>query len=427
MINDDTPTVEYAIASQGALPWTLAFDFDLADEDNVKVYHYEPLVVGSAQTINTLTKDIDYTVTFDSGTSGKGDINILNTVDNQAKQTTGGYIVFKRETTPDQQTNFEDADTMPVEAIERALDKLTRIVQEKLSSNIDSPVGKDIVFPNPADKGIIAWDGTDGDLINVLEWDNIVDLDSAQELSGKDFSQDGVLEIEDSGNTTTENPLNVYASNLSVNGTTSIYFGKNSSSSYNRGTLAFGYEADGYDGNYVSLGVYGSTAPLRITGVGNVGIGGTPSSSNILKIIGNLDHNGSSDISGGLTVHGALNDGSNDLTATFEETNKAADGIGVTIPRQKILEIGAWNMDSTSSVNVAHGLTLSKIVGLRAVIINDIANHHYNLNWGSPSAGSLEADATDISLFRTSSGAFDNNAFDDGVMNRGYIIVDYID
>ena len=120
-------------------------------------------------------------------------------------------------------------------------------------------------------------------------------------------------------------------------------------------------------------------------------------------------------------------------TATAAEIVKAADGIGVTIPRQKVIQIGDWDMDTTATKNVAHGLTLSKIVGVRALIINDAGTDCYvvaaNYN---PGANDLDSDinlidATNVQLARVGAGIFDGVGFDSPSYNRGWVIVDYID
>jgi len=116
------------------------------------------------------------------------------------------------------------------------------------------------------------------------------------------------------------------------------------------------------------------------------------------------------------------------VDATGTEINKAADGIGVSIPRQKIVQIGDWNMDSNNSVNVAHGLTLAKIVGCRGIIINDAESFLYPF-CDSDTAGELSMyiGATEIVLARLVSGFFDSASFDSTSFNRGYLIFDYID
>lgn len=166
MLNNDTPVATYAIASQGSLPWDLDFDFALLNAANLVVTHFEPVVGEASQVSMILTQVTDYDVYFDTGSSGKGYIRVLDTVDNQDRQTTGGTIVLSRVTTPDQETNFEDADTLPVEAIEKALDKLTMLIQERGASSASSPSGLSVTFQDPIDGAVLVWDGVDGDITN---------------------------------------------------------------------------------------------------------------------------------------------------------------------------------------------------------------------------------------------------------------------
>lgn len=118
------------------------------------------------------------------------------------------------------------------------------------------------------------------------------------------------------------------------------------------------------------------------------------------------------------------------VTATAAELNSAADGIGVSIPRQKVVEIGDWNMDSTGTVYVAHGVTFDKIVGVRAIVRNDANDGKYCISQGCGTYGRGEIDsinATNVRLDRTSGGTFDSVDFDSTSYNRGWVIIDYID
>lgn len=123
-----------------------------------------------------------------------------------------------------------------------------------------------------------------------------------------------------------------------------------------------------------------------------------------------------------------INTACDGVTATAAELNKAADGIGTTIPRMVILTIGDWNMDSTASVNVAHGLSFSKIIGVTGTVRNDANNAKYPIS--STAGGNLaisSIDGTNITLTRDGSGTFDSTSFDSTSYNRGYLIVSYID
>lgn len=95
----------------------------------------------------------------------------------------------------------------------------------------------------------------------------------------------------------------------------------------------------------------------------------------------------------------------------------------------KIINIGDWNMDTTQSLDVAHGVTLSKIRSLSAIIIADSSTTRYDLNImdGAGDGGGLFADATNVVLRRIASGFFDNTSFNSTSFNRGYIVLQYTD
>ena len=118
-------------------------------------------------------------------------------------------------------------------------------------------------------------------------------------------------------------------------------------------------------------------------------------------------------------------------TATAAEIVKAADGIGVTIPRQIIYEMGAWNMDTTSSIGVAHGLTSSKIVGVRATIRSDSIATVYPLPYAVSGTSlvdpSVYANSVSLVCGRETGGIFDSISYSSVAINRGWFIVDYID
>ena len=97
----------------------------------------------------------------------------------------------------------------------------------------------------------------------------------------------------------------------------------------------------------------------------------------------------------------------------------------------KIVEIGTWNMDTTASVDIAHGLTKGKIRTIGAVIRSDDDNETYPVSYGGTDgvgAGSEFVSTTIIRLTRVTGGSFDNNSFDimgdDG--NRGWITIWYV-
>ena len=122
----------------------------------------------------------------------------------------------------------------------------------------------------------------------------------------------------------------------------------------------------------------------------------------------------------------ALTDGATDVIATASEVNAACDGIGVSIPKRKIVEIGDWDMLTSGTVNVAHGLTLSKIRGMDVTIRND-ANTLYRILTYEGGAGVNYADSTNIQIGRDPAGIFASADYNATSYNRGWIIISYID
>ena len=121
----------------------------------------------------------------------------------------------------------------------------------------------------------------------------------------------------------------------------------------------------------------------------------------------------------GVTVDGCLiKDGA--AAATTDGTNKI---------KFKVININAWNMDSTASVSVAHGLTFGNLRGVSAMIIDDSGSIFYDFycyNVAGTGTIGITIDSTNVNLYRLSSGFFDSSSFDDGVMNRGYIFIVYV-
>lgn len=91
--------------------------------------------------------------------------------------------------------------------------------------------------------------------------------------------------------------------------------------------------------------------------------------------------------------------------------------------KKKIVPIGVWNMDTTPSVTIAHGipdhLTIRTI---EAVIHSDIGDLMVPLSADGTVGAS---DATNTSLSRVTGGGFDTSAFSSGGGNRGYVIIGY--
>jgi hypothetical protein len=97
-----------------------------------------------------------------------------------------------------------------------------------------------------------------------------------------------------------------------------------------------------------------------------------------------------------------------------------------------ILEIGYWNMDTTTSVSVLHYLPDHYIVAAEITIIDDSPTDDvYKLEIGDGSivsgvtSGYFSINETSFIINRSVNGFFDSVNFDTPNMNRGYINITY--
>jgi hypothetical protein len=103
-------------------------------------------------------------------------------------------------------------------------------------------------------------------------------------------------------------------------------------------------------------------------------------------------------------------------------------GMGNATLLKKIINIGNWDMDATAALNVAHGLTDSKIRSFQAYIIQDATDDYvYPIDFlsGGAVAGAMALQGDNISLWRTTSGLFDGIDFDATPFNRGWVVIEY--
>ena len=94
----------------------------------------------------------------------------------------------------------------------------------------------------------------------------------------------------------------------------------------------------------------------------------------------------------------------------------------------KVINIGTWNMDSTATATAAHGLTLSNIRSVKAMIVRDPLDVQSMLG-DTPSAnfsGSIYCSATLVNMTRNAGGVFDSTDYDSTGINRGWIIIEYV-
>jgi hypothetical protein len=102
--------------------------------------------------------------------------------------------------------------------------------------------------------------------------------------------------------------------------------------------------------------------------------------------------------------------------------------------KTKLIEIGPWNMAATDPLGVAHGLTALEYATasvLCVTIINDADTKREFLGVKQTATGVdngvRELNSTNVSLTRKTGGQFDDPAYNDAVMNRGYIEIMYGD
>ncbi len=125
---------------------------------------------------------------------------------------------------------------------------------------------------------------------------------------------------------------------------------------------------------------------------------------------------------------------SNIITVTPTNVNLEIEGgflntSGGLVWKQTILAIGVWNMDADISVNIAHGLTVTTIVDVSAIIYEDDLSSALRLQFsgnGDQLSGRIEVDATNAVLFRTAGGTFDGPLYNNTGVNRGYVVITHL-
>jgi hypothetical protein len=96
-----------------------------------------------------------------------------------------------------------------------------------------------------------------------------------------------------------------------------------------------------------------------------------------------------------------------------------------------VFQIGAWDMDATIVITVNHSIPdITKIRSVSAMIFNDAGTFILPLDSFNSSTGTMQGGVTDISatqvrLTRLAGGSFDSTSYNDAVINRGYITVEY--
>lgn len=103
--------------------------------------------------------------------------------------------------------------------------------------------------------------------------------------------------------------------------------------------------------------------------------------------------------------------------------------------RFKTIDIGAWNMDTTAAVGIAHGLGSNwlNVASINAMIYGEDEGPGQIVrplvgaesNTDGDSSGTITLNSLNITLLRLDGGIFDNALFNDTSINRGKIIITY--
>ena len=120
---------------------------------------------------------------------------------------------------------------------------------------------------------------------------------------------------------------------------------------------------------------------------------------------------------------------------TFFDLSNQSDSLpdtGIKILKEKIIDIGVWNMDSLDTVSITHGISdILKIRSVNVVIFNDAQSAVHDLfnkviSVSSPiiSGGISFISSTDVELKRTDASVFNSTSFSSGI-NRGFITIKY--
>jgi hypothetical protein len=99
--------------------------------------------------------------------------------------------------------------------------------------------------------------------------------------------------------------------------------------------------------------------------------------------------------------------------------------------RREVIELGDWNMDTTTNIDVAHGLTYADIISAEVWIRNDADTVRSNISSGVSAANTTpqgyigDIDATNVNIVRLTTGKFDHVDYDSISYNRGWLIITY--
>ena len=182
-----TPRLSY-VADGSTVQYT--FNFEIADSSSIAVY------VGS--TLKTLTTD--YTVAFDSGTSGTGTITLLSA------PADGSIIYLVRDTYNVRSTDFEDSGAFLASTVNNELDRLTQGLQD-LENRLDNRVlesaepndesARDLTIPNASTRAnkTLTFDAS-GDVQMSDAAGSVTSVGTGTGLTGGPITTSGTISID---------------------------------------------------------------------------------------------------------------------------------------------------------------------------------------------------------------------------------------
>lgn len=91
------------------------------------------------------------------------------------------------------------------------------------------------------------------------------------------------------------------------------------------------------------------------------------------------------------------------------------------------LNIGSWNMVATSAINLAYGFDITAFIEIQTaivIIISDSGLQAYPILYNGGGAFRFTS-ASSVNISRAAGGAFDNTSFDDPLVERGYVIIQW--
>ena len=92
-----------------------------------------------------------------------------------------------------------------------------------------------------------------------------------------------------------------------------------------------------------------------------------------------------------------------------------------------VINIGDWNMTTTASKAVAHGLTLANIRSVDVVIRNDANDRYDKLDRRDQVDGLIDyIDATNVHLYCILGGLFGSGGWEATSYNRGWVVIGYV-